>query len=66
MNPRRLLTLGGALALTATLSGQQSPPALVDASHPRRAELVQAGLPDIAAQLAPRDSSAQEFRRTRR
>jgi len=32
--------------------------ALVDASHPRRAELVQAGLPDIAAQLAPRDPSA--------
>jgi quercetin dioxygenase-like cupin family protein len=35
MNPRRLLTLGGALALTTTLSGQQSTPALVDASHLR-------------------------------
>ena len=32
--------------------------ALVDASHPRRAELVQAGLPDIAAQLRPRDPGA--------
>lgn len=32
--------------------------ALVDAAHPRRAELVQAGLPDIAAQLRPRDPSA--------
>ena len=32
--------------------------ALVDASHPRRAELVQAGLPDIAAQLPPRDPTA--------
>jgi hypothetical protein len=32
--------------------------ALVDASHPRRAEFVQAGLPDIAAQLPPRDPSA--------
>ena len=34
MNPRRLLTLGGALALTTTLSGQ-STPALVDASRLR-------------------------------
>jgi hypothetical protein len=32
--------------------------ALVDASHPRRAELVQAGLPDIAAALPPRDATA--------
>ena len=35
MNPRRVLALGGALALTTTLSGQQSAPALVDASHLR-------------------------------
>ena len=32
--------------------------ALVDASHPRRDELVQAGVLDIAAHLAPRDPSA--------
>lgn len=32
--------------------------ALVDAAHPRRAELVQQGLPDIAAQLPRRDPSA--------
>ena len=35
MNSRRLLAFGGALALTTTLSGQQSTPALVDASHLR-------------------------------
>ena len=34
MNPRRVLALGGALALTTTLSGQ-STPALVDASRLR-------------------------------
>jgi hypothetical protein len=32
--------------------------ALVDGQHPRRAEMVQPGLPDIAAQLRPRDPSA--------
>jgi len=32
--------------------------ALVDASHPRRAELVQAGVQDIAAHLRPRDPNA--------
>ena len=32
--------------------------ALVDASHPRRAELVQDGVLDVAAHLAPRDPSA--------
>ncbi|MBX3024795.1 hypothetical protein KF840_07780 [bacterium] len=32
--------------------------ALVDAAHPRRAELVQQGVPDIAAHLSPRDPSA--------
>lgn len=35
MNIRHLLILGGALALTTTLSGQQSAPALVDTSHLR-------------------------------
>jgi cupin len=34
-NSRRLLTLGGALVLTTTLNGQQSPSALVDPSHLR-------------------------------
>lgn len=35
MNSRRVLTLAGALVVTTTLSGQQSAPALVDASRLR-------------------------------
>ena len=35
MHARRVLAFGGALALTTTLSGQQSAPPLVDTSHLR-------------------------------
>ena len=44
MNFRRVLTIGGALAVTTTLSGQQSTPALVDASRLRmQPEAAEAG-----------------------
>ena len=44
MNLRRFIILGGALAVTTTLSGQQSTPALVDASRLRmQPEAAEAG-----------------------
>ena len=57
--PVRVFVVNPHLRLPATYADYRDQMfALVDASHPRRAELVQDGLPDIAAQLRPRDPAA--------
>lgn len=57
--PVRVFVVNPHLRIPATYADYRDQMfALVDASHPRRAELVQEGLPDIAAQLPPRDPDA--------
>lgn len=57
--PVRVFVVNPHLRLPATYADYRDQMfALVDAAHPRRAELVQDGLPDIAAQLPPRDPAA--------